>query len=321
MTESATSKGSENTPLEPHSSHRPSQLETLGERFQISLGRESGLAADTCAAYGRDLVRYTDHLKGLRIVTPQAVGHSDVETYIEQLRSRGFGSSSVGRCLCAIRRFHAFLVDENLCDHNPTARLDALTIERLPPDILSVDEARLLLESAGGVEPIPLRDRAILELLYAAGLRVSELISLPPHALDLGARAVSVQGRGARRRLIPVGREAARWLDRYSREGRPHFAGPDSDSIFFLSVRGRALSRMSVWNIIRAAALKAGIDRPVNPHTLRHSCASHLLDGGFDLGSLQQLLGHGNQATTEVYSRPTHGDLADVHRLFHPRGG
>lgn len=254
------------------------------------------------------------------------MGHSDVETYVEQLRSRGFGSSSVARSMSAIRRFHAFLVDENLCDHNPTARLEALTIERVPPDILSVDEARRLLESAGGVEPIPLRDRAILELLYAAGLRVSELISLPAQALNLSARSVSVQGRGARQRLIPLGREAARRLDRYSREGRPHFAGPDSDSIFFLSVRGRALSRMSVWNIIRAAALKAGIDRAVSPHTLRHSCASHLLDGGLDLCSLQQFLGHGNQATTEIYSRPARGDLADVdladvHRSFHPRGG
>lgn len=295
----------------------PSQLDELearADQFLTSL-EDRGLSTATRAAYGRDLGRYTDHLKGARIVRAGDVSRGDVEAHAQGLLNRGFSSASVARSTSVIRRFHAFLITRNLCDHDPTASLDALTVERPPPHALSVDDTRLLLDSTGGDGPITLRDRAVLELLYAAGLRVSELIELQVSALDLDNRSVQVQGRADRQRLVPIGRQAAHWLDRYAREGRRHFAGADTGSIFFLSIRGRALSRMSVWKITRAAARKAGIDAAVSPNTLRHSCARHLLEGGFDLRSLQEFLGHADQATTEIYSRRT----ADVGP--HGRGG
>ena len=298
MTKSTSNRSDETIPSQPD------ELKALAEQFLTSL-EERGLSAGTRSAYGRDLGRYTDHLNVARITTPDDVSHGDVEAHAEALLKRGFSSASVARSTSAIRRFHAFLITRNLCGHDPTAGLDALTVERPPPHALSVDDARLLVDAASGAGPIPLRDRAILELLYAAGLRVSELIALQVSCLDLAMRCVLVRGRGDRQRRVPIGRQAALWLDRYAREGRPHFAGADTGSIFFLSIRGRALSRMAVWKIIRAAALKAGIDPTVSPNTLRHSCARHLLEGGLDLRSLQEFLGHADQTTTEIYSRRT----------------
>ena len=214
-----------------------------------------------------------------------------------------------------------------MCDHDPTTGLDAIAVQRsAPPHILEMADVRRLLDAVAGEDPVALRDRAVLELLYAAGLRTSELIALECRDLDVCERAVRIGGARARGRQLPIGKPAADWLERYYREGRPELATDEAGDAFFLTKRGRPLSRMSVWKTIRQAATRAGIEHHVSAHTLRHTCASHLLAGGFDIRSLQFLLGHAALSSTEIYSSavaetvPGDVDLSAVHRAFHPRG-
>ena len=281
----------------------PTALETPCEQFLTALVEDGGLSQSTTTAYRADLQRYLNHLIDCDVNLFDRVSHTHVERLVDLLRESGFSPSTIARNISSIRRFHGFLLSRGLCRHDPTVRLDSLSVDRRRPEVLSVDEMARLLDAAGGDEPIPTRDRAILELLYASGLRVSELTGLDTPGVLLESRLVRVSGRGAKERLVPFGRQAHIWLERYAHSGRPLLSRPDSGTLFFLNSQGGGLSRMSVWKIIRAAAAKAEIEKTVSPQTLRHTFASHLLDGGLDLRSVQQLLGHADISTTQIYVR------------------
>lgn len=297
----------------------PAPLATALERFLKDLARQRELSSHTEDAYRRDLLRYSQVLAGLGCGTPGAVTREDVGRALGELDRRGLSAATVARSASAIRRYHAFLVAVDLSERDPAADLSVPRIDRRPPDVLSPAEVERLLAATEGSEPLARRDRAILELLYAAGLKVSELTALEDDHVLAEAALVRVSGRGARERLVPLGREAVTCLERYRRHSRPELVGPESGAIFFLSSRGRALSRMTVWKIIRTAARRAGLERPVSPHALRHTFATHLLDGGADLRDVQQLLGHAHISTTQIYARADADHLRHVHQTYHPR--
>jgi integrase/recombinase XerD len=298
----------------------PSRVVALLDRFLSALRLERGVSDGTATAYRGDLQRYLLSLHQRGLSGPEQAAGKDVQECLAQLRADGMSQATIARNGTSIRRFHGFLLREGVCATDPTQSLEPIRIERRPPDVLTVEEADRLLASARGDEPLQLRDRAILELLYASGLRVSELTSLTEPSLLLDTRLVRVHGRGVRERLVPMGSAAATCLQRYGHQGRPRLVRPESGEVYFLNARGLSLSRMTVWKTIRTAARRAGIDRSVNPNTLRHTFAAHLLAGGADLQTVQQLLGHADLSTTQIYARDDGGHLLEVHRTYHPRG-
>ena len=293
--------------------------EALGE-FLHSLDREGGLTASTRSSYGRDLQSYLDHASGLGLQRLPELTAEAAAGHVTGLVEAGRSPATVARAVSSMRRFHEFLQTTGHCPEDPTTGLRAPRVARREPDPLTVEEAERLVSAVRGDEPLELRDRAVLELLYATGMRVSELTALRTPDLLLDSGLARIHGRGARERMVPVGRPAAEAAQGYARRGRPRLVGDGSEEILFLGARGRAMSRMSVWKVIRAAARDAGIERPVNPQTLRHTFAAHLLEGGFDLRDVQHLLGHSDISTTLIYARADEQRLRDLHRTFHPRG-
>lgn len=274
----------------------------------------------TTSAYRRDLLGYVDHCENHKASAPSDASRDLVVSYVDALRDAGRSDATLARHLSSLRRFHDHLLTTGICDLDPTVGIAAPTVRRREPDPLSIDEAQKLVSAIVGEDAPSMRDRAILEILYAAGLRVSELTALRSADLLLDHDLIRVRGRGARERMVPLGSAAVQATVRYQRFGRPSLIeGDDPEAPFFVSAKGRALSRMSVWKIIQAAAAAAGIDRPVNPQTLRHTFATHLLEGGFDLRDVQHLLGHADISTTAIYSRADDERLRDLHRAYHPR--
>ena len=294
-------------------------LDALGE-FLDNLDREEGLSANTRSSYGRDLQRYLCAAAAKGVRQPSELTAEAAGEHVAGLVEAGRSPATVARAVSSMRRFHDFLRSTGRCRVDPTAGLSSPRVARREPDPLTVEEAERLVSAVRGDEPLELRDRAVLEVLYATGMRVSELTALQTADLLLDNGLVRIHGRGARERMVPMGRPAAEAAERYGRRGRPGLASADSGETFFLGARGRAMSRMSVWKVISTAARGAGIERPVNPQTLRHSFASHLLDGGFDLSDVQQLLGHSDISTTLIYARADDQRLRELHRTFHPRG-
>lgn len=298
----------------------PEPFATSLQRFLTDLAQQRRLSSHTREAYRRDLLKYGRVLAGLGHRALDRVTPADVSRALAQFEASGLSPATVARSASAIRRFHSYLLDAGLSDRDPAAGLRAPRIDRRPPQVLALEEVEQVMAAAAGPEPLARRDRAMLELLYAAGLKVSELTALEEEQVMTEAALVRVVGRGARDRLVPLGRQAVAALEAYRRHGRPPLAGPDSGPVFFLNARGTRLSRMSVWKIIRAAARRAGLERPVSPHLLRHTFAAHLLEGGADLRDVQLLLGHADISTTQVYARVDEAHLRRVHQTYHPRG-
>lgn len=297
----------------------PALAEPL-DRFLAEMEQGRGLAENTLDAYRRDLQRYLRFLARRGIDSLDRVTGPEVAGLIEELRQAGLTPATVARNLTSIRRFHRFLLRCGQATLDPTEALESPRLERPLPDVLSVTEVSRLMEAPDLSTPLGQRDRALLEVLYASGLRVSELIALRLPALELDSALIRIVGKPSRERLVPIGRPAVRQVAIYLERGRPRLAGPESADTVFLNSRGTGLSRMGVWKIIRGAAIGAGIDRPISPHTLRHSFAAHLLDGGADLRAVQELLGHADISTTQVYARLGSQHLREVHRRYHPRG-
>ena len=224
----------------------------------------------------------------------------------------------MARNLTSIKRFHQYLLLQGATTHNPAELLDAPKLERRLPDVLSVEEIAAILVAPDPDEPLGQRDRAILAVLYATGIRVSELTALQQTALLLARGLVQIRGRSER--IVPIAAKDAHTLRRYLRQGRPHLARPDSSDHVFLNAQGGPLSRMSVWKIIKTAGDKARIGREISPHTLRHSFATHLLEGGANLRAVQELLGHADISTTQIYTHLDLSYLKEVHKTYHPRG-
>ena len=299
---------------------------SAARRYLDHLTVERGLADNTLAAYRRDLDRYLAFLAGRGVEQLDAVDPGTVRAFVASVSASTHGpdgepyrATTVSRALSTVRTFHRFAVREGLTEDDPTAGVVRPRLPRALPHPLTVEEVATILEAPRPEEPPGLRDRAILELLYGAGLRVSELTGLDVDDLDVEAAAVRVLGKGAKEREVPIGRMARDAIDAYLTRGRPAFAGPRSRAALFLNTRGGRLTRQSCARLLETYAHAAGIRRRVTPHDLRHSFATHLLEGGADVRVVQELLGHASVATTQIYTLVTTEHLRSAYYAAHPR--
>lgn len=290
------------------------------ESFRDHLSFERGLSPRTIDAYLRDVRRLVTFASAGRASVPEALTYALLRDHVADLVEAGRAASTVARAVSSVRGYLRFLVEEGVIEADPSEQLEAPRRGRPLPSVLTVPETEALLGAVQSDDAAAFRDRAILEVLYGCGLRVSELCDLKIRDLDLDEGLVCVFGKGAKERLVPIGADARFAVRRYLRESRPGLDRGASEGRVFLNQRGRPLSRMGVWKIVRRYVERAGIVKRVTPHTLRHSFATHLLEGGADLASVQEMLGHADISTTEIYTHVDRSHLRQVHRAHHPRG-
>jgi integrase/recombinase XerD len=288
-------------------------------RFEDVLVLEHGASPRTIDAYRRDIVRCAAWARGEGVGDAGALTPRLLREYVYTLRDLGLSGATIRRNVSALRTWFRVLLAEGLVTHDPTERLETPARWRTLPEVLSVEEVLQLLAAPGLDEPLAFRDRAMLELAYGAGLRVSEWITIGVRDVLLEESLVRVLGKGSKERLVPIGRSAIGALAVYLRELRPTLERGAGQGVLFLNARGEPLSRMGAWKILRKYVEMAGIQKPVSPHTLRHSFATHLLEGGADLRAVQEMLGHADIATTQLYTHIDREYLRTVHRSFHPR--
>jgi integrase/recombinase XerD len=289
-------------------------------RFIDYIALEQGLSPRTQEAYSRDLERFAAFAASRGITTPIAVTARLLRDYVYHLKDLGLSPSSIRRNVSAMRTWFRFLTGDGIVVRDPSERLETPQKWRTLPEVLTVDEVQRLLAAPTLDDPLVFRDRALLELAYGAGLRVSEWISLGVRDLLLDEGLVRVFGKGSKERLVPIGRSAIGAAAVYLRELRPRLETGEGKGVLFLNARGRPLSRMGAWKILRGYVERAALTKHVSPHTLRHSFATHLLEGGADLRAVQEMLGHVDIATTQIYTHVDREYLRQVHRSFHPRG-
>ena len=289
------------------------------EQFHDYLTFERGLSDRTVTAYGRDLARWLAFVREREIDDPRDVGVADLRAWVFSLKDEGLAATSIRRAQSALRTYFGFLLAEGVLETDPTDRMDSPRVGRRLPDFLTPEETERLLDAPDPDRATYWRDRAILEFLYATGVRVSELVDLPLSSLDLDEGFATVFGKGAKERLVPVGAPALRALRRYLRDVRPKLDSGEGEGRVFLNARGRPIRRESVWAIVKKAAERAGLEKNVSPHTLRHTFATHLVEGGADLAAVQELLGHADISTTQIYTHLDRAYLRDLHRRYHPR--
>ena len=294
-------------------------LTALFQTFLDYLTLERGLTPRTVASYEGDVRRFIASAAEKGVTAPGEVDHTLLDRYVAELAGKGTAPSSIRRAQSALRAYFAFLLQEEWVETDPTDRMERPKTGRKLPEFLSQEEAGRLMEAVDADHPMYWRDRAILEVLYATGMRVSELTGLSLGSLDLETGTCLVFGKGGKERLVPMGSHAVTVLGRYLDQIRPTMAGTKSGGAVFLNRRGGRLSRMTVWKVVTDAAARAGIERAISPHTLRHSCATHLLEGGADLATVQVFLGHADIATTQIYTHLDREYLRDTHLRFHPR--
>ncbi|MDR7417133.1 MAG: site-specific tyrosine recombinase XerD [Armatimonadota bacterium] len=289
------------------------------DAFLDHLRLEVGCSPHTCAAYRTDLVDFARFVRARGVTDLRAVSRAEVTLYLFSLRHRRMSPATVARRLSALRTLYRFLVQEGEANTDPTEDVRGPRRRRPLPKVLSREEVARLLTQPSARSPEGLRDRAILELLYASGLRVAELVGLEVGDVDLEAELVRVTGKGRRPRVVPVGSYAVRALEAYLNLGRPALLRGRQTRALFVNRAGRPLSRQGVWGMLRRYARLAGIASPVSPHVLRHSFATHLLEGGADLRAVQELLGHASIATTQIYTHVTREHLRQAFDRAHPR--
>jgi integrase/recombinase XerD len=286
---------------------------------------ERGLSRNTLEAYRRDLARYQTFLEDLGVSGPATAGESQISAFVAHLSEseyapgKAYRPSSVARALAAVRSLHKFLVREGDAEDDPAEGVARPKVPRTLPRPLTVDEVAALVAAPGNGAPVALRDRAILETLYGAGLRISELVGMDVDDVDLEVGSVRAVGKGSRERVVPLGRYGVGALKAYLVRGRPTLASSRTRGALFLNQRGGRLTRQGCNNIIKAMARRAGIRKRVTPHMLRHSFATHLLEGGADVRVVQELLGHASVATTQIYTLVTKDRLRQVYFDAHPR--
>lgn len=301
----------------------PSETPIEIDDFLVWLAGERGRRPNTITAYRRDLSSYCRWLddEGLTIHT---VDRAAIDRFIGQRKSTGIASSSIARSLASIRMFHRHLAVENIRPDDPTARVDGVRVPAGLPKPLAIDQIVAMIDSCRTDTPVGLRDRAIIEFMYATGARVGEVTGLSAGAIDLDSHTVRLLGKGDKERIVPFGGAASDALDDWFRSGRPAMTPErwrhrgDAESVF-LNQRGGRLSRQGIWLIIRAAGDRARVRDHLSPHVLRHSCATHMLDGGADLRYVQEMLGHSSISTTQVYTRVSQELLIETYRTAHPR--
>ena len=291
----------------------------LVERFAEFLALERGSSPRTQEAYARDVQRFVEFALVKGAGSPAGVTPRLLRDFVYHLKDLGLSPASIRRNVSAVRGYFRFLMGDGHVVRDPSERLDTPKRWRTLPEVLTVDEAEKLLAAPSLDEPLVFRDRAMLELAYGAGLRVSEWISLSIKDVLMDDHLVRVFGKGSKERLVPIGRKAIGAVALYLRELRPRLEKGQGKGILFLNARGEPLSRMGAWKILRKYVDLAGITKPVSPHTLRHSFATHLLEGGADLRAVQEMLGHADISTTQIYTHVDREYLRSVHKQFHPR--
>ena len=297
-------------------------METTVDAFMAHLAVERGASPNTLRAYGNDLRRYLDHLHAGGVDDLAAVREADVSGFVAALRSgpAPLAASSAARALAAVRGLHRFAARDGAVADDVARAVAPPAAPRRLPRTLTVDQVEQLLAGCIGDGPTGLRDRALLELLYSTGARISEAVGVDLDDLDPGARTVLLRGKGGKQRIVPVGRPALAAVDAYRVRARPALAARGrGTAALLLNARGARLSRQSAWHALRGAAEVAGIEAEVSPHTLRHCFATHLLAGGADVRVVQELLGHASVATTQVYTHVTVDALREVYATAHPR--
>lgn len=294
-------------------------VKELLETYFNYLTVEKGASRHTLEAYSRDLIRFTHFMAGREKEGAETVTPEDVMAFISDLRGSGLAANSVNRSLAAIRGFYKFLLKQGYKVVSPVDRLvQGKTWMRLP-DVLSPQDMNRLLEQPGLSNPAAVRDAAILELMYASGLRVSELVNLTMNSINWQAGYVVVMGKGRKERVVPVGRSSYDLLRRYVDEARNDLIKGKSTNFLFLNRSGRFFSRQGLWKLVKKYARQAGMEDKVHPHTFRHTFATHLLEGGADLRAVQVMLGHADISTTQIYTHVTMERLKAVHKKYHPR--
>jgi len=291
----------------------------LLESFNDFLVLEQGASPRTDEAYGRDLARFATYAVSRGAVGPADVSARLLREYVYHLKDLGLAPASIRRNVSALRTYFKFLLGEGRVTHDPSERLESPKRWRTLPEVLSVAEVDKLLASPTLDDPLVFRDRALLELAYGAGLRVSEWISIGVRDVVFDEGLVRVFGKGSKERLVPIGRRAIGALASYVRELRPRLEHGEGRGALFLNARGQPLTRMGAWKILQKYVARAGIEKHVSPHTLRHSFATHLLEGGADLRAVQEMLGHADISTTQIYTHVDREYLRTVHRQYHPR--
>jgi integrase/recombinase XerD len=289
------------------------------EVFENFLLLEKGSSPRTREAYRRDITRLVEYATIKGAVNPTSLTSRLLRDFIYHLKDLGLAPASIRRNISAIRTYFKFLLNEGIVVKDPSDRLETPKRWRALPEVLTIAEIEKLLASPSLDEPMAFRDRAMLELAYGAGLRVSEWITLPVRDVSLEDGLLRVFGKGSKERLVPIGRRAIAAVAIYLRELRPKLEKGGGKGVLFLNARGTPLSRMGAWKILRHHVEQAGLKKHVSPHTLRHSFATHLLEGGADLRAVQEMLGHADISTTQIYTHVDREYLRTVHRQFHPR--
>ncbi|MDY0212686.1 MAG: site-specific tyrosine recombinase XerD [Desulfuromonadaceae bacterium] len=294
-------------------------FDSLLDAFTDYIRVEKGLANNSIVAYSADLLRYVDFCCSVGIHTPHKVTREHILAFFIYLKDQGLGVRSRARYLAALRGFYAFALEENWLKDNPVAGIETPKLLQTLPHILNLNEVEALLQVCTKNDALSMRDRAMLEVLYACGLRVSELISLQLEDYHPASAYIQTIGKGDKQRIVPVGEEAIEVLQHYLEHGRPLLLRGRRSNYVFLNRSAQGLTRQGFWKIIKRRAAEAGISKNVTPHTLRHAFATHLLENGADLRVVQVLLGHADISTTQIYTHVTRAHLKKVHERFHPR--
>jgi integrase/recombinase XerD len=289
------------------------------ERFRDYLALEAGNSAHTVASYLRDITRLAEYAASRRIKAPEQLSAAQLREFVYFLKDLGLAPTTIRREISAIRTYFRFLVGEGIAARDPSERIESPKRWRTLPAVLSVAEMDKLLAAPNTDEPLAIRDRALLEFAYATGVRVSELVALKLQDILFEDGVARVFGKGAKERVVPVGRRALGAVALYAREIRPTLDRGKARGLLFLNARGTPLSRVGAWGVIKATARRAGLAKRVTPHTLRHTFATHLLEGGADLRAVQEMLGHADLATTQLYTHVDRDYLRTVHKSYHPR--
>ena len=308
----------------PSNSASPSALDqraqALLDEFSDALWLEDGLARNTLDSYRRDLRQFAGWLRETRSLGLLEAGHADLLGYLAARFQAKARASSTARLHSSLKRFYQFAVRQGKLQADPTLNIDAPKRARGLPKTLTERDVEQLLAAPAVSAPRGLRDRAMLEVLYASGLRVSELVTLSVAQLSQDMGVVRILGKGSKERLVPVGEVALDWVRRYARDARPALLGQRRSNALFVTARGEAMTRQAFWHLIRRYAVQAGIRTALSPHTLRHAFATHLLNHGADLRVVQLLLGHADISTTQIYTHVARERLKQLHAKHHPRG-
>lgn len=295
-------------------------MKTHLQTFMHYLAVEKGLARNTLESYERDLTQYLDFLQESGMRSLESAGRVQIQDYLFKMKRQGKAPSTISRSLVSIRSFYQFLLRERLLREDPSVYIERQKQIKRLPKVLTMQEVEALLEVPRTDSPAGVRDKAMLELLYATGLRVSELISLNLDSVNLGMGFVRCIGKGSKERIIPLGRIAGKWLDTYvqTKRGRMLKQGR-TEAALFLNQRGTRMTRQGFWKIIKKYASDIRIEKEITPHTLRHSFATHLLENGADLRSVQEMLGHADISTTQIYTHVTNVRMKEIYNRTHPR--